>query len=61
MVKRGVCLLLTHETIEELKRRHINISAYVDDFLAELLNAVERKTIIKVGRKKFQPKPRFGT
>ena len=51
MVKRGVYLLLTHETVEELKRRRINLSAHVDAFLVELLYAVKHKTMIRIGRK----------
>lgn len=58
MVKRAVTLLLTHETVEELKRRHINISAHVDAFLAELKFAVVKRSSIQIGRKKIIPKPR---
>jgi len=58
MVKRAVTLLLTHETVEELKHRRINISAHVDAFLAELKFAVENGSAIRIGRKRVTPKPR---
>ena len=58
MVKRQVTLSLTHETIEELKRRHINISAYVDRFIAELLFAAKHGNKIRIGRVKVEIKPR---
>lgn len=58
MVKRAVTLLLTHETVEELKRRRINISAHVDAFLTELKFAVVEGSSIRIGRKKIIPKPR---
>lgn len=51
-------LLLTHETVEELKRQRINISAHVDAFLAELKFAVENGNTIRIGRKRVTPKPR---
>ncbi len=55
MVKRAVTLLLTHEIVEDLKRRRINISAHVDFFLAELVFAIEHGTTIRIGRKKAKP------
>lgn len=58
MVRRAVTLLLIHENVEELKRRHINLSVHVDAFLAELRYAVEHGSTIQIGRKKIKPKPR---
>lgn len=58
MVKRAVTLSLTHETIEELKARHINISAYVDRFITELRYAVEHGSTIRIGRVEEEVQPR---
>jgi len=58
MVKRAVTLSLTHETIEELKVRRINISAYVDRFIAELLFAAKHGSKIRIGRVEVEIQPR---
>ena len=59
MVKRNVVLYVTHETIEELKARGINISRQVDEYLAQrvkMLRDAERRQRGQGKSRRSEPK-----